>query len=94
MKFQMGLVVVEKEVADEVETQLGSGQSDHGPLTSPVLRTASCDLYELCRSWIPTRSGEESLSCGGGRIIVVVVAVSIAVVVAGCKHRCNIGDRV
>ncbi|GJW08721.1 hypothetical protein Tco_1571144, partial [Tanacetum coccineum] len=28
------------------------GQSDHGLLTSPV--TASCDLYELCRSWIPT----------------------------------------
>ncbi|GJT46616.1 hypothetical protein Tco_0955331 [Tanacetum coccineum] len=33
--------------------QLGAGQCDHGPLTSPELRTASCDLPELA---IPERS--------------------------------------
>ncbi|GKG05270.1 hypothetical protein Tco_0325356, partial [Tanacetum coccineum] len=27
--------------------QLGAGQSDHGPLTSPELPTSSCDLHEL-----------------------------------------------
>ncbi|GKC11469.1 hypothetical protein Tco_1008251, partial [Tanacetum coccineum] len=43
--------------------QLGAGQSDHGPLTSPELRTASCDLHELRRIWFPTCGGEESLSC-------------------------------
>ncbi|GJR45074.1 putative ribonuclease H-like domain-containing protein [Tanacetum coccineum] len=41
----------------------GAGQSDHGPLTSPELHAASCDLHELCRSWFPTCGGEESLSC-------------------------------
>ncbi|GKG00091.1 hypothetical protein Tco_0301781, partial [Tanacetum coccineum] len=55
--------------------QLGVGQCDHGPLTSPKLRTASCDLHELGRNWIPTCGGEESLSCGEGRVIVVVVVV-------------------
>ncbi|GKF79839.1 hypothetical protein Tco_0235407 [Tanacetum coccineum] len=43
--------------------QLGAGQSDHGPLTSPELRTSSCDLHELRRIWFPTCDGEESLSC-------------------------------
>nr|GEX58017.1 ribonuclease H-like domain-containing protein [Tanacetum cinerariifolium] len=52
LKFQMDLLVVEEEVADEVETQ-----------TSPELCTTSCDLHELCRSWFPTFVGEESLSC-------------------------------
>ncbi|GKB80558.1 hypothetical protein Tco_0947453 [Tanacetum coccineum] len=54
LKFQMDL---------QVPNQLGAGQSDHGPLTSPELRTASCDLHELCKSWFPTYGGEESLSC-------------------------------
>ncbi|GKA52890.1 hypothetical protein Tco_0746205 [Tanacetum coccineum] len=71
--------------------QLGAGQSDHGLLTSPMLRTAFCNLHKLCRSWIPTCSGEESLLCGGGRIVVVVVAVAIAVVVAG-SGRCTLGE--
>ncbi|GJW62275.1 hypothetical protein Tco_0111610 [Tanacetum coccineum] len=33
--------------------QLGAGQSDHGPLTSPGLCTASCDLHELRRIFFP-----------------------------------------
>ncbi|GKE32358.1 hypothetical protein Tco_1451680, partial [Tanacetum coccineum] len=79
----MNLLVVEEEVADEVETQvvfsvnhvsfssffvlqpnqLGVSQCDHRPLNSQELRTASCDLHELGRNWIPTCGGEESLSC-------------------------------
>ncbi|GKB91064.1 hypothetical protein Tco_0963336 [Tanacetum coccineum] len=67
LEFQMNPLVVEEEVADEVETQvvfsvkhvsfssffmlqsdqLGAGQCDHGPLTFPELRKASCDLLEL-----------------------------------------------
>ncbi|GJV33684.1 hypothetical protein Tco_1394084 [Tanacetum coccineum] len=117
LKFQMYLLVVKEEVADEVETrvvfsvnhvsfssffvlqpnQLGASQCDHGPLTSPELRTTSCNLHELCRSWFPTFIGEESLSyetcdClnspsgGRGRVVIVfviVVAVRVVVMVAG-----------
>ncbi|GJR59335.1 hypothetical protein Tco_1501497 [Tanacetum coccineum] len=61
LEFQMNLLVVEEEVADELN-QLGAGQRDHGLLTSPELRTTSCDLHELGRNWIPTCGGEESLS--------------------------------
>ncbi|GJT13512.1 hypothetical protein Tco_0860554 [Tanacetum coccineum] len=43
--------------------QLGAGQYDHGPLTSPELSPTFCDLHELGRNWIPTCGGEESLSC-------------------------------
>ncbi|GKG12332.1 hypothetical protein Tco_0346569 [Tanacetum coccineum] len=43
--------------------QLGASQCNHMPLTSPELCITSCDLYELGRNWIPTCSGEESLSC-------------------------------
>nr|GEV47527.1 putative reverse transcriptase domain-containing protein [Tanacetum cinerariifolium] len=33
--------------------------------TSLELRTVSCDLHKLCRSWFPTFVGEESLSYSG-----------------------------
>ncbi|GKE57633.1 hypothetical protein Tco_1496818 [Tanacetum coccineum] len=50
LKFQRDLVVVVDEVEDEVEDE-----------TSPEPRTASCDLYEFGRIWIPTFGYEEFL---------------------------------
>ncbi|GJX78395.1 hypothetical protein Tco_0325206 [Tanacetum coccineum] len=74
--------------------QLGAIQSDHGPLTSPELRTASCDLHELHRIWFPTCDGEESLSCGGGRRdVVVVIDVTVAVDVGSGLSSCDFSTR-
>nr|GEY21548.1 hypothetical protein [Tanacetum cinerariifolium] len=56
---------------------LGAHHCDHGSLTSLELRTASCDLHELFRSWFPTFVSEESLS------------FSVAV---ACSGRCTLGE--
>nr|GEY22430.1 reverse transcriptase domain-containing protein [Tanacetum cinerariifolium] len=70
----------EIEVESMVSITIQQDTSAIPPMTTPTypkLRTTSCDLHELCRSWFPTFVDEESLSFS---------------VVVACSGRCILGE--